>query len=49
MMVYTLLGTVLITSYLLLSRYINLPHDANEPPLIPSRIPFIGHVIGAKG
>lgn len=30
----------------LLGRFLMLPHDPKEPPLIPSRIPFIGHVIG---
>ena len=30
----------------LLTRFLTLPHDSKEPPLIPSKIPVIGHVIG---
>jgi hypothetical protein len=28
------------------SRIIETRHDAREPPALPSKIPFIGHVIG---
>lgn len=39
------IGIAVLVSHLL-GRFLMLPHDPKEPPLIPSRIPFIGHVIG---
>ncbi|KAK4038603.1 cytochrome P450 [Parachaetomium inaequale] len=39
------IGGVVIVFYLL-SRFLTLPLDPQEPPLVRSKIPFIGHVIG---
>lgn len=33
-------------AYLLANRYLIGKHDPNEPPLLPSKIPIVGHVIG---
>ncbi|KAH8883488.1 cytochrome P450 [Thozetella sp. PMI_491] len=30
----------------LLGRYLTLPHDAREPPLVAPSIPFVGHIYG---
>ncbi|KAI0386949.1 hypothetical protein F5Y04DRAFT_288748 [Hypomontagnella monticulosa] len=35
-----------ISAYYALNRYLSLSHNPNEPPLIPSNIPFVGHIIG---
>lgn len=32
--------------YLLANRYLISKHDPNEPPLLPPKIPIVGHVIG---
>jgi hypothetical protein len=31
---------------LVLDRFFGLKHDAREPPLVPQRIPYFGHLIG---
>jgi hypothetical protein len=38
-------GGVVIVFYLLI-RFLTLPHDPQEPPLVRPKIPLIGHVIG---
>ncbi|KAH8702815.1 cytochrome P450 [Phaeosphaeriaceae sp. PMI808] len=44
---YSLDGvSVLVVISWVLHRFLVLPHNPNEPPLIPSAIPIIGHVIG---
>lgn len=30
----------------LVKRYLELEHDPKEPPLMPQKIPYIGHVLG---
>ena len=32
--------------YVLLGKLVNVSHDANEPPLIPQGVPFVGHLLG---
>ena len=44
-LILPLVGAVSLALYLL-TRFLTLPHDSKEPPLIPSKIPVIGHVIG---
>lgn len=32
--------------YILLDYFLRVNHDPREPPLIPQKIPFVGHIIG---
>lgn len=32
--------------YLLANCYLTSKHEPNEPPLVPPKIPIVGHVIG---
>lgn len=32
--------------WLLLENYLNISHDAKEPPLIPQSVPYVGHLLG---
>lgn len=37
---------ILFTTYAILYFAQTIPLSKNEPPIIPSRIPFLGHVLG---
>jgi hypothetical protein len=45
-MLVNLAVTGLIAVLYLLGRYLSPQHEHQEPPLIPQRIPYIGHVLG---
>ena len=45
MLWYIVLGLLAIAG-LLVKQFTHGPHDKSEPPLIPSRIPGIGHLLG---
>lgn len=47
----TMLGSlsliaIAIGSWILLDRFLTVAHDAKEPPLVPQKFPYIGHVVG---
>ncbi|KAK0742533.1 SNF2 family N-terminal domain-containing protein [Apiosordaria backusii] len=42
----TVVAVVLLTAYALLYYAQTIPLAKDEPPIIPSRIPFLGHVLG---
>lgn len=37
---------IAVACSLLLQKFINVPHHAQEPPLIPHSIPYVGHLLG---
>lgn len=37
---------IAVACYLLLEKFINIPHHAQEPSLIPQPIPYVGHLLG---
>jgi hypothetical protein len=37
---------LLVTTYLLLYRWQLVKTHPNEPPVIPSAVPFVGHLLG---
>jgi hypothetical protein len=39
-------GAVLVVVYLLLYRWQLVKAHPNEPPILPPRIPFLGHLLG---
>ena len=41
-----LLLAVATSGYALYKRYLEVHHDSREPPLVPQKIPVIGHSIG---
>ena len=41
-----LIGVLLAAGALVALRFLRVPRNANEPPYIPSRIPYIGHLVG---
>ena len=46
MRVLLLLLSALVTIiYYLVERFLIVKHDAKEPPLLPHKIPFLGHAI----
>lgn len=45
-MAFILVAILFTACYFLLLRFLHLPHNPKEPPLIPQHIPFIGHLIG---
>ena len=42
---YFTLGLVVACWYLL-DRFLHVPHDKAEPPLVPYHVPWIGHLLG---
>ena len=42
---YLTLGLVASCWYLL-EKYVKVPYEKSEPPLIPSSFPYVGHLIG---
>ncbi|KAI0002684.1 hypothetical protein F4779DRAFT_126832 [Xylariaceae sp. FL0662B] len=40
------IASSIILAYYTLKYYMSLTHSPSEPPLIPSNIPFVGHLIG---
>lgn len=41
-----LLLAVVAVAVLALRRFTQYQHDPREPPVVPTRIPYVGHIVG---
>lgn len=45
-MSFIVVVAIALACWLLLEKFVNVPHNAQEPALIPQPIPYVGHLLG---